>query len=468
MLNWRRPPLFDSWGAPSSDKAVILPVLVALLGVGFGLLVATDGRLAVASLGLAYSVGLLFSARLRLVTVLVGSLLTLQSSSSFGLAKAAFAALVLAAVAGAAISLASPDARDWRNRSASLVASGALLGLLIVLSLPIALSYGTPLQSWLRDAAPYVLLAATPLLAIDAARAFSQRTLATALLLAGGLGGVSFMLIWIARRGLAVPLVERLTFPSFLLATAAFCYAVACAFFADRNRVPWLIAAAGLFSALMVTATRSTLILLIAPLLAPIVSGRRLRNVSRAMIYAPILVFAAVVMSYALLSVLNLDVDAAVNRLSTVTRMLSSPTLDASGEERVAQTSAAWRVFEEHPVGGMGLGHEFVWTPRGSLTAKRGFGIDTSVAYLAKFGLLGLIGGIPFVVIAIITCVRRYPGEDTSASRVAAILYFAVVLVLSLLGPPFEDKGFDLALIIILAMRLGSRLTTPPSLLGSR
>ena len=455
--------MIGSGEAPPIERSVFagrrvqLPALIGALGIGLGFFVAVDLRLAVATLCLAWSVGLLVNARLRLVTVLGGSLLALQSTEGFSLAKAAFAAMVIVAVAGAALGLAGEDGRAWRRRNGSLIGLSMLFGLLLVASLPIALSGGAPLQSWLRDVAPYLLFAAAPLLAIDAARAFSQRMLATTLLIVGGLGAASFMIQWLARRGLAALAVERLTFPSFLLATALFCYAIACIFVADRHRTVWLIAAAGSFSALIITATRSTLVLLFAILLAPLISGRGSRGLARAATYVPILTCVTIVAIYTLATLLPLDRGATVDRLSTVGNMVSSPTIDASGDERVAETRAAWRVFTEHPLGGTGPGHEFSWTQPGSMVVKRSFNIDTSVSYIAKFGLLGLALVIPLIVNIVAICIRRYPSGEVSASRVAAILYFVVVLVWSVLGPPLEDKGFVLALMIILAMRLKAR-----------
>ena len=72
-------------------------------------------------------------------------------------------------------------ARPW------LILSLLLLGL-IALSLPVAIAHGTPITTWLRDAATYGLCAAAPVFALDAASSMRWRLVFSLTIVMGFLG----------------------------------------------------------------------------------------------------------------------------------------------------------------------------------------------------------------------------------------------------------------------------------------
>ncbi len=159
---------------------------------------------------------------LRMLVVVVGGLLVLQSSQGLGIPKLAYLA-----IAGLAFVLSCRAVLDVRDRPMFaaarlwLAASGFLFAL-IGLSLPVALIGGTPVSAWFRDAATYGLFAAAPIFALDAASSMRSGLLLRLLVVIAGLGALSFAIYWVSLRNLAALPFDQLVLPTASLPTTLF------------------------------------------------------------------------------------------------------------------------------------------------------------------------------------------------------------------------------------------------------
>lgn len=438
----------------------------------------------------------------RPLVVVAGALIALQSSPTLDLSKVAFAIV-------ASVALVGSIRRIWLDRDSALVGearpwliASLVLAAIMALSLPVAVANGTPVGTWLRDAASYGLVAAAPWLAVDLGASVSPRLATWLIVIAGSLGTAAFTLNWVQRRHIVDLPVDRLVLPSFTLATAFIAFAVAQAVWADRRRLISSVAAATAIGLLLATGTRTTLALVAIPIVlfadAVRVGGRRMVRGSFVPAVLP-LVLVAVVVGPGMLSALTrsalgppLAIPSATasatatggsggsggplgsvrpvptgapstaeppgpaptpvddGRFGTIDDVVSGN--DASLRLRWAQTESAWKLFVGSPLYGQGLGVSIPWINiDGSL--RNSFLADTPITVLAKFGVFGIA---IWVVLAWATLdsLRRLR-RQSAASAVArsALAGFAVGLVaLAPFGPQLEDKGTGIALILLLGL----------------
>jgi hypothetical protein len=439
-----------TWISVGSLRTVAFRGAAATFLLCCGAAIVYAPRLATfAAVGLL-GVWVLRSPKARLLVVLGGGLLALQSSSQFGAVKAAYALGVLAAVIGAMLALSETSAGTTYTRLRPLLRASGVMGAVVILSLVPALTAGTSLTLWLRDAAPYMLFAAVPLLANDASHAYSRRGLTIILVITGLIASGSFAIEWIGRRGLATLPISRIAFPSFLLAAAVFAFASSASLHARRKRGWWLLLACVVFVMLILTATRSTITILAAPIYAVIVAREfRAAALARVAVLLPLVCVIVLASSQLIASLAHVNSTSLFTRLGTFTSAIQRPSQDASGAERLTESRLAWRTFESAPLLGVGAGHEFEWYVRGYPSPKYSYNLDSPVSFIAKFGLLGA-AVLGLLVLRFWSFVR--PKASLSLPRVAAGSFAVVVAVWSLLGPPFEDKGFSLGLILLLGI----------------
>lgn len=401
----------------------------------------------------------------RAVVVVFAGLLTLQSSEAFDAGKVAYLAV-------AAVATVWSIAAVLRRSSHPIVAAGrpwlalsVVIVLIIGLSLPVAQSMGTALTDWLRDSAAYLLLAAAPWLALDAAISASPRAMTATLGVAGALSVVSFTIEWLERRNLADLPLDRLTLPSFFLAAAFYCLTWALAMSAEHRRWVWLLVGAGALGLILMTGTRSTATLLIAPLLGALLlarSGQWGRVVTHAATGAAQVTLAVVIVLGGQGLAAGFDSGSSdgpgdassdpppgtTDRLDTIDDVVRGT--DNSLRERMAQTKSALDAFGRSPLLGTGPGYPFRWLNYAG-EPRETFTLDTPFVVLAKFGLGGLVllGGLILVYGRFVA--RLWRRGPWTVPALTAAMFGAVALVWLPLGWPVEDKGFSLALILLLA-----------------
>lgn len=411
---------------------------------------------------------------IRLAVVVLGGLLVLQSSDELDALKLAYLAVAAAALGGSLHSLVRGPAQEIGRRYAYLLIIDAVLFGLIGLSFIVAVLRGTPSTDWLRDAAGYGLFAAVPILALDAAASSSRRLLTAFLAVAGLLAGLSWAIFWIERRQIADLPFDRLALPTPYLATALYVVALAAALTQkDMRRYAWACMAGLVLGLHLVTGNRASLVLLVVPLAMAVVV--RPRSISRTTGVVGLHVAIALIVLGAAELALHTpapdapagasssaptveaapDVPTAAERLQSIESLATDPLEDASVIERVAQWAAAWELFLDSPLIGVGPGHSIEWTDISGLP-RDDFTADTPLVLPAKFGLVGTI------VVALLVAAYVRTGElvklDGWAAIDVAVFGYGVAAVVGLpFGMPLEDKGFSFGLALLLALVLAGR-----------
>ena len=448
-LRWGRAGLavVDGWhmaSAPLVFAALAASALsAALLSVAPPL-----GALPLAALAVIL---LAVSPLTRVVVVVFGGLLVFQSSQSLDSPKIAYLAAFSVAFAAAL-----PNFRralyGCGQATRNIVTSALAFAAMILLSLAVSLAHGDDLSLWVRGAAPYILFAAMPVFALDAALSVPRRMLTALLLLAGTVATAAYVVEWAARRRDLVQLaLNHVALPSTLLPASLFALALAYALRARRFRWLWAGVAGLVLLAMLLTGSRSNLALLGAlPFVYLSVGGGPMSRTARFVAVAVVVLALAAAGLTVVQNSPGFAGGVLADRLSSVVTILSNPTADASFRDRAAETAAALRDWSASPFLGTGPAHLVVWSTPGGGGA--GLNIDSPVMYPMQFGLLGVavLGG---VALSWLGFIRR-----TSASVARATLAGAwgVAFAWSAIGSPLDDKGFTMALLLGLAISLAS------------
>jgi O-antigen ligase len=395
---------------------------------------------------------LVVNGRARALVVVFGALLVFQSSAELNAPKLLYLAAVAVCVGAALFRLPLLTTTRAYHDLRPLLRSSAVMVALIVFSFFVARSNDVLVTAWLRDVAPYLMVAVAPLFALDAQASFSPRALRRLLVLAGLLGALGFATRWLTNRGIADLGFIPVGLPTLLLASTVFSYGFSSLLHGTRRRIAWIVLTSVVFAMLLSTGTRTTFVLLGAPL--AIVFGSRKRLGQRALRLAVAVPLAAIVVFASAQALLTLtDADrAALTKRMEVFQSTGDRTSDRSYLDRVSQNEAAWELFRDSPLVGIGPGRTIPWNNSFGVRQENPT-IDSPLSYPAKFGLVGLASTLVFVA-AFAATLRRFnrrTGEATVA-QLALIGFAAVVAGWSLLQNPYEDKGFSIALIVLLAV----------------
>jgi O-antigen ligase len=434
---------------------------IEAIGVGFSMLfgliigasLAARPTLALAPLALLAAVLLLIDARARILFLVFGGLLTFQSSGDLSGLKLAYLGGILVAFAGVVLGYSRRRRAVTHALSMPLLRVSIVFFLLLVLSFVIAATNGVPHPVWLRDAAPYFLFASAPIFALDAEASLGHRTLVAILIAAGMVATLSFAIAWLERRDIADLPIARLAFPSLFLPGALFSYSLSAVLNTGQRRAPWLAAAAAVFALLLATGTRATLVLLAAPLGVLIGSRRHFAVRSLRLVFlAPVSLAMILLIAYSVIQFTNASTEIVEKRIS-VFQATGDRAADSSYSERIEQTNAAWSVFKKNVLFGAGPGTHFEWrTTNGE--ERSSFVLDTPVTFPAKFGIVGL-GAIAALILGSASFLRSaFRFHHPRIETLALVGYTGVAIAGSVLTPPFEDKGFSLGLILLLALVL--------------
>lgn len=404
---------------------------------------------------------LLFSPRARIVFIILGGLLIFHSSSDLTAGKLYFLVGAAVAVAGALSHQRAFVNDPVRRDLAPLFAASRAFVVLIFASLIVSIAYGTPHRSWLRDVSPYLLVTAAPLLAYDAQKALSARALRRLLVISGVAGTAAFAAQWLSSRHI-VSISNVFGLPTFLLGAALFSYAMAIVLEGDRRRAGWFVLASAILTGLVATGTRSSVILLVAPI--AIILGARRRFARRSIRFVLVIPAASLLVVLGVQSLIKFTGahrDVFEARIHLIRHTGTSS--DQSYSDRLAQTHAAWHVFKRSPLLGVGPGYQISWEDPTGLLKSSAF-VDSPVEYLVKFGLLGLwpLLLLVWAILRTLRLLRRRTGERTIAQL--AILGFGGIFVSWwALGVPFDDKGFASGFLLLLALALSEASAVSPS-----
>ena len=403
----------------------------------------------------------------RMTFVVVGGLLVLVSNTNhLTVWKVAY----FAGVALALISILRQRAlyADLRQRSTTIRALAPMtlaLGVLIVLSLPVAHAEHTALSPGLRDAATYGLAASVPLFIWDFERNASPRLgrLAILLLAVGGvLSGLSLLVQWLGSRGVVSTRVSLHLLPGQLLPGALALLLAARAGSVARGRGWYAAGALAIPLALILAGTRSVLPLLVCVVIVLVSRWSEKRTVLLWTGAAAVVVAILVAGMVALGHHGHPGVAKLAHRITSIPHTLAHPNSDASYRLRASEWRVAWQTFKAHPIVGTGPGHTFTWSCRtaGCVTGTQSrYDIDSPLTFPAKFGLLGLValGFVIYGLVGFLRVRRRTAPHD-------AWLAFAWYLVFAALelpfGWPLEQKDFALGLLLLGALVVQSAFPT--------
>jgi O-antigen ligase len=438
---------------------VLAAQLSAVLAGTIGALLVVKPLFAVLPLLGLGAVLLLASPHARITFLVFGGLLALQSSQGLDLVKLAYLAGVLVSFAAALFGLSQRRNDPSHKMAVPLLRLSLVFFLLIIVSWPIASAHGVARTDWLRDVAPYVLFASAPVFALDAQSSLSRRTLLRLLLIAGSFATLSFAIYWLNLRQIASLPISRVALSSFFFPAALFAYGAAASLQGRARRIRWLALTSLIFALLLVTGTRSTFVLLFIPLAIAI--GARRYFVVRSLrlaVLAPVLLVLAFGTAYSVVVATGASTKILSERIS-ILKGTGSQFSDASYNDRVAQFDAAWNVFKENPVFGGGPGTTFSWESN-NRAKNSSFILDTSMTFPAKFGIVGL-AVVAFLISCWVAFLRSLCSFNHPRTETLALIGLAAVAVPgALLATPFEDKGFTLGLILVLALAL--RTYRPP------
>jgi O-antigen ligase len=317
---------------------------------------------------------------------------------------------------------------------------------------------------------PYLLFASAPIFALDAQASFGRRGLVALLVVAGTMAALLFAVGWLERRNVSNLGLGSLGLASIIMPAALFSLTMSAALQGDLRRPRWLILAGLILALLVSTGTRTTIVLLVAPLAIALGARRQLATRSmRLAVLAPVTVTATLLFGVAFIGIGGADTDFLQKRLE-ILRATGDTSEDASYNERREQTKIAWDRFESAPILGAGPGTTFEWKTQDGLRVSSSF-LDTPLVFPAKFGLLGL-AVFAFVIAKYWSFLRRLRRvEEVGIGQLALTGYLAVVLAITPLVLPFDDKGFSFGLILVLALALQearAKLRAPLPRLDSR
>lgn len=422
--------------------------LVAALGALFcGLFVAVDVRLVVVPFVVGAFALIVSKPVARIAAVTLGGLFVLQSSAGIGPAKLLYLAVLILCWFLAVVHLQGDARPDWAEPFMPvLTASLVLLGLLAV-SLPVALGNGSTPTDWFRDAFPYLLLALFAPIAVDTARDISPTAAIRLFTACGLIAAVGFALDWLDRRGVSALPLGKFTLSTFALMAAPFCYGLVRAALGP-HRVRWAAFALLILVAVLVTGTRTGLVLLTAVLgVVGATSKMRVPVPRAAAVVLPLCVAIAVVTPVVALRVSD-DPTFFRHRVQAAANILKGgETTDQSLLARKRSYRLATDQIRAHPVLGTGPGH--LYETGDARVSRRGFGLDTPLVTIAKFGWVGSGIILALLVVLASAYVRAGRLSGPTASLTSA-RGFAVVFLFELpLGGFLEDKGLALGLLVL-------------------
>lgn len=443
------------WPAERASWAVIIALTASTLA---GLLasIVPNGSLLILAAVLPL---MLVSATRRLVTFMLGSLLVFGSSAGLSPAKIAFLGvsllIVVIAVRGC-VSRLTAEESDLISRA---LKGSALIVVFVAIFATVGILNGASPVSIGRDAITYLLIAMAIPIAIDSACDLPPGRAILIVVAVSGAAAASFAATYLSARDIGQLEIERLLLPSLALTGLGFAVSIALALGQKRLRSRWLLVALALVFSLLVTGTR-TGVVLFSSLLGIFwgkESGRPI--VWRTLVAITTLAVVGVVL-LVYVSPFVAETDVVIARLRSLTTFLEQGVVvDASALTRLEESRIALSFYHESPIFGAGFGANFF--PLSGETPTS-FYLDTPALYLAKFGWVGsgvLLGALAFIFRSL---VADYPGNKHRAvarmSVMGGSFFFLCVLPLSAIT---EDKGFAVAVGCLVLLVVSLRLDEP-------
>lgn len=408
--------------------------------------------LAAAPLAVLAGAALVVSPLVRVVVVVFGGLFVFQASQALDLPKIAYLAAVAVAFA-AALPQALQELRGSPRPVRGLLVGAGCVGIVSLMSLPVSLLRGDDALTWVRGVAPYGLFVVVPVFALDAAYSIPRRWLMALLVIAGTLSTASYAVEWFARRDLTALAFNRLVLPSTLLPAALFAMAIAIALGTGRLRPLWAGLAGWILLIMLLTGSRTNLVLLAAlpSVFVAAGGGISLRTVRLFGIIATLLILTGAGLVF-ITGAGGFAGDRLADRLASVTTVLADPGSDPSYYERAAQTAAAFEDWARAPLFGTGPAHEVIWR-KADGSSEATLVIDSPLLYPMRFGLIG-IAALAAVLLGWLKFIRATPDAVARGTLAGT---WGVAIAFAILVSPLDDKGFAMALLLAMAIALAPK-----------
>jgi hypothetical protein len=377
------------------------------------------------------------NATVRFLVVVVGGLLVLGSSGDLSANKLVYAGLLVLCAAISTVRLiVSPPAYAHHFRPLLWVG----LALLAILCLSyLASPAGADLGTFGRQAIFYLLIVLGPLIGLDAGRDLPPRITYPLVGTLGLIAAVGFAFDWLERRGVTALSSGRFILSSLMLPAFAFSLALVMVFHSAkvRTRILWMLPVIGIPIAMLVTGTRTNLIVF-AGILA-VIGRRRSMRVRPLQMLSLLVVGGAVgaVLFPIVASVAIADPDFIQSRIRASLTVLSGQgAADQSYAIRANAYQVATQLIDRSPVFGMGLGYTIPIT------------LDTPLLTIVRLGILGTLAVAAFVLTLAWSIRRATVAIGPSPATTAWWGLLLVMLSNIPFGTPLEDRGFGFTLLL--------------------
>lgn len=373
----------------------------------------------------------------RALLVVGGGLLVMGSSSDVGAAKILYgAALALCTVVSLVRLIKNPPA--WVAPFRPLVWIGIALCCSMVVG-TIATSGQDPVTV-VRQGLLFMLVPIAPIIGLDVGRDFAPRSVLRAIGVIGTVAAVGFATDWLARRGISSLTVGKFILPSLILPALAYSVSLTrVALLRGWKIVVWFFPIVLIPSAMLVTGTRTNLIIFLAIL--GIVGAATKCRVSLG--WALLIGAAGVAAALASIPILGEFVinrpgflDSRIQALLTVIN--GDGAADGSFAGRSYQSMFALDIIRQQP--GFGLGPGYV-AP---------MSLDTPLSIIVRFGIVGTVLIALFVATIYLAIMKSARLAGFGEIHTAARATMLVVLGYIPFGAPVEDRGFGFMLILLL------------------
>lgn len=426
---WRMPVDLTEWGI---SAAVMLAIFA-----GMALAMYLFGSWAGLAVGLSPIVLTLIALKswARMLVVVVGGMLVLGSSADVGASKLAYtAALVLCTLVSLLRLMVKPPV--WGKAFMPLIGWGLIF--LGCLAIGTVAGSGQDLLTVARQSLFYLMVLFAPIVGLDVGRDMKPMVVMRWIGVVGTIAAVGFATDWLNRRGVSNLPVSKFVLSSLMLPALAFSLTLVRLTYAKGiARFLWIIPLTIIPAAMLVTGTRTNLILFFA-IIGVIGATAKFRvNVGRTVVLATLGVGIAF-MSIPVLAPLVLNRPEFIdNRLQAAFNVLSgSAEGDASFAGRSLQYGYANDLIAENPLFGMGPGYSAPMS------------LDTPLATVVRLGIVGTIVLVAFLLTAYFA-IQRTGAIHGFSQMHTAVRGLAVVFLANIpFGTPLEDRGFGFMVLL--------------------
>lgn len=388
---------------------------------------------------------------IRLTAVVVGGMFVLGSSSDLSSNKIVYAAVILVcAVISAWRLIENPPGFAYIFRP--LLWWGMAFAVILLFSYLLSPG-GSDFGTFGRQSLFYVLIILGPIIGLDSGRDVKPGAVYAIIGVTGTVAAIGFAFDWLDRRGVTALPMGRFVLSSLVLPGYTFALALVLIFFATTiwQRLLWAIPLMTVPIAMLVTGTRTNLIIFIA---AIAVVGRRVNRRVPLLRLIVLVVVAGMIGGFLFPIIASLVIEQPgfiENRIkAALTVLTGSAGADQSFAGRSQQYTIALDMINRSQVLGYGLGYRIPFT------------IDSPLLSVVRLGWLGVGVIVAFIGVLTVGVWRSARHYGHSPAHTAWWGFLFVIIANIPFGTPLEDRGFGFA-IMLATMALASELARSSS-----